>query len=129
MISAVNSQHFQILSDTQLLISITFRSYSTNHKFCRRHVQLLGDMSVTIDSLRELLIKVVAAVTENILPALFAKIDDIARFTIDEMPKVEALLLEILEIMFSPRQLMRQLVIVTAVQLRSPSYCCHTRSQ
>ena len=75
------------------------------------------DMSVTMERLKETLLGISKIAAERLVPLLSAKIDQIARFTINELPRLEMLLLEIFEILFSPRQLMRQLVIVTAVQL------------
>ena len=66
---------------------------------------------------KESLLLLSKLLVENYLPFLASKIDSLAKFAIIEMPKLEALLLEVFEIMFSPRQLMRQLVIITAVQL------------
>ena len=66
---------------------------------------------------KEMLMALSKLAIEKVLPVLAAKLDVIARFTIEELPKVESWLLELFEIMFSPRQLMRQLVIVTVVQL------------
>ena len=66
---------------------------------------------------KEMLMSLSKLAIEKVLPVLAAKLDVIARFTIEELPKVESWLLELFEIMFSPRQLMRQLVIVTVVQL------------
>ena len=54
---------------------------------------------------------------QRILPIIAVKVDEIVQLTITELPKWEALVLEILEIMFSPRQLFRQVVIISAVQL------------
>ena len=53
----------------------------------------------------------------RILPIIAVKVDEVVQLTIKELPKWEALILEILEIMFSPRQLFRQVVIISAVQL------------
>ena len=53
----------------------------------------------------------------RILPIIAVKVDEVVQLTIKELPKWEALVLEILEIMFSPRQLFRQVVIISAVQL------------
>ena len=75
------------------------------------------DMSVTMERLKEILLGLSTIAAERLVPFLSVKIDEIARFTINELPRLETLLLEIFEILFSPRQLMRQLVIVTAVQL------------
>lgn len=66
---------------------------------------------------REILERVMKYVVETGIPLLTTKVDILAKFTIQELPKLEGLLLEMFEIMFSPRQLIRQLVIVTAVQL------------
>lgn len=66
---------------------------------------------------REILERVTKYVVEIGCPLLATKVDILAKFVIKELPKLEGLLLEIFEIMFSPRQLIRQLVIVTAVQL------------
>ena len=54
---------------------------------------------------------------QRIVPIIAVKVDEIVRITITELPKWEALILEILEIMFSPRQLFRQVVIISAVQM------------
>ena len=66
---------------------------------------------------REILERVTKYAVEIGFPLLTTKVDILAKFVIKELPKLEGLLLEIFEIMFSPRQLIRQLVIVTAVQL------------
>ena len=70
-----------------------------------------------MERLKEILLGLSTIAAERLVPFLSVKIDEIARFTINELPRLETLLLEIFEILFSPRQLMRQLVIVTAVQL------------
>lgn len=53
----------------------------------------------------------------HICPLVGGQIDQLVRFAIKEMPKWEGLMLDVFEIMFSPRQLFRQLVIISAVQL------------
>jgi hypothetical protein len=52
-----------------------------------------------------------------IFPAIASKAEYVAKIAIEELPKWEGLMLEIFEIMFSPRQMFRQVVIISAVQL------------
>lgn len=66
---------------------------------------------------RESVERMMKYITEVLLPHLGKRVDVFAKLVIQELPRLEALLLEGLEIMFSPRQLIRQVVIVAAVQL------------
>lgn len=66
---------------------------------------------------RESVERMMKYITEVLLPHLGKRVDAFAKLVIQELPRLEALLLEGLEIMFSPRQLIRQVVIVAAVQL------------
>jgi TAG lipase / steryl ester hydrolase / phospholipase A2 / LPA acyltransferase len=52
-----------------------------------------------------------------ICPLAATRVDQFVQLAIKEMPKWEGLILDVFEIMFSPRQLFRQLVIISAVQL------------
>ena len=64
----------------------------------------------TIEDFIEHLIK-------DVFPILIKRADHLVRFAIQEMPKWEGLLSDVFEIMFSPRQLFRQLAIISVVQL------------
>ena len=70
-----------------------------------------------MESRRESAERIMKYITEILLPHLGKRVDVMAKLVIQELPRLEALLLEGFEIMFSPRQLMRQVVIVAAVQL------------
>lgn len=66
---------------------------------------------------REAFERLIRHIIEHILPQLTMEADSLAKLLIKELPRLEILLVEAFEIMFSPRQLLRQLVIITAVQL------------
>lgn len=70
-----------------------------------------------MESRRESAERIMKYITEILLPHLGKRVDVMAKLVIQELPRLEALLLEGFEIMFSPRQLIRQVVIVAAVQL------------
>jgi DnaJ-domain-containing protein 1 len=70
-----------------------------------------------MESSRESVERIMKYITEILLPHLGKRVDVMAKLVIQELPRLEALLLEGFEIMFSPRQLIRQVVIVAAVQL------------
>ena len=53
----------------------------------------------------------------KVVPLLATKVEDVASFVVKEFPKWEAVILEIFEMMFSPRQLFRQVMIISAVQM------------
>lgn len=54
---------------------------------------------------------------ERVFPFVAAKVDQTVRLTVKELPKLESLLFRLFDMLFSPRQLLRQIVIVTAVQV------------
>ena len=70
-----------------------------------------------MESRRESVERIMKYITEILLPHFGKRVDVMAKLVIQELPRLEALLLEGFEIMFSPRQLIRQVVIVAAVQL------------
>ena len=70
-----------------------------------------------MESRKENVARIMKYITEVLLPHVGKRVDVFAKLVIQELPRLEALLLEGFEIMFSPRQLIRQVVIVAAVQL------------
>lgn len=54
---------------------------------------------------------------EKVFPMVAKEVDFLIRFSINQIPKWEKIFFEIVEIMFSPRQLFRQLVIISTVQV------------